>query len=597
MRASLVVLAMAALLVLIPWAGVLYQRFMPRSLERRAILGFLHAARWGYATLLVLAPSMGLLGLIGLLKARARRTPWRHWASLFVVGATFTLMIPPSEFVAGRWLGYMQRIPQLPEQFEVEAISEGGESRLSLVVVGGSTAEGQPYHPKLSMGQLVGWFLESLLDGREVDVDVRATGGICLEQAVLTLTTLDRKPDVVLICSGHNEFQARYGWSRNVRHYVDEGEPAGRSELSVRLGRISSVSEMIERTIDRNEIDRPPPPRITRQLIDRPAFTKAEYDFLLDDYARRLDALLAYCRKIGAVPIVVVPASNLLDYPPARSYLAPETDENGRRIFEETYLAAREREESDPDAAIVAYRRLIDSHPTFAELHYRYGRLLGKENRVYEARDHLARARDLDGMPMRCPSDFEDSCRQIARRHNAVLIDGHDVLAELSEAGIPGDDVLHDAHHPTLPGYLAMARAVVHELASQGALGVESTARIPDVEPSACAEIFGVDQETWVTVAERSTSFWTRTAYMRFDPSKHLRMAEDYSEAARKIRAGANPADLGIAALRLDRTSESSTAVDVADPNEAEEDFVTAYGKRDDATAPPWLRDDRQDRT
>ena len=70
-----------------------------------------------------------------------------------------------------------------------------------------------------SVAQIVGWKLESILPGRAVDVDVRARGGFCLEQALLALDGLDYKPDAILLFSGHNEFHARYGWDRNVADY------------------------------------------------------------------------------------------------------------------------------------------------------------------------------------------------------------------------------------------------------------------------------------------------------------------------------------------------------------------------------------------
>jgi hypothetical protein len=460
-------------------------------------------------------------------------------------------MVPPAEFVAARWLRYLHRIPALPERFDEDPPSRHPTRPVSLVVVGESTAEGHPYHPRLSIGQIVGWHLDSLRPGRTVEVDVRATGGICLEQAILFLGDLKRKPDALLICSGHNEFQARFGWSRNVRHYTTEGDLPGRSAIGAALGRISSVSAMIERSIDLNGLDRPPPPRVTRRLVDRPAFTRDEYAFLLDDYARRLDALLAYCRRIGTVPIVVVPPSNLADYPPNRSYLEPEASEAERSAFDRAFRAAREREAADPGGAEQAYRRLIDRHPTFAETHFRLGQQLLRTGRFSEARRHLARARDLDGMPMRCPGDFEGVCRTVARRHGALLVDGPDVLARLSPDGVPGDDLFHDAHHPTLAGYVALAQEVVDQLATRRLLGLTTASAVPRIDPAACAERFAIDRDWWATVCDRSASFWLRTAYMRYDPSTHLEMAHRYARAAEQVRDGVSLEQVGIGALRF----------------------------------------------
>ena len=36
------------------------------------------------------------------------------------------------------------------------------------------------------------------------------------------LAEYQRRPDLLIIYSGHNEFTYRYRWSRSVEHYVDE---------------------------------------------------------------------------------------------------------------------------------------------------------------------------------------------------------------------------------------------------------------------------------------------------------------------------------------------------------------------------------------
>jgi hypothetical protein len=68
-RAVLAVTALAAVWVLIPWLVVFYGRYVPRSWERRLILGFLHLARWTYAAIVVLAPPAVVAGFVGILRA------------------------------------------------------------------------------------------------------------------------------------------------------------------------------------------------------------------------------------------------------------------------------------------------------------------------------------------------------------------------------------------------------------------------------------------------------------------------------------------------------------------------------------------------
>ena len=46
----------------------------------------------------------------------------------------------------------------------------------------------------------------------------------------------------------------------------------------------------------------------------------------------------------------------------------------------------------------------------------------------------------------------------------AILIDGRRELIAISPDGLIGDQLIHDTHHPTLPGYVALAAAVLRQL-------------------------------------------------------------------------------------------------------------------------------------
>ena len=244
------------------------------------------------------------------------------------------------EMVTGTMRRRSYRLPDLPTRFAGArdrratdpGSAPGAGTPLYLVAVGESSARGEPYHPWISVGQVTAWQLERVFPGREIRVDVCASGGVCLEQAVLQLSDLERRPDALIVFSGHNEFQTRYGWSRNVRHYPEEG-PESRVAL-LDLGRSSSLTiYLILQTLDRYYGETPPPPRVTRELVDHPTCTPWEYAFLREDFHRRLDALAAYCRRIGSLPILIVPGSNDGSFEPSRSVLSGSTPTAAREAF------------------------------------------------------------------------------------------------------------------------------------------------------------------------------------------------------------------------------------------------------------------------
>ena len=164
----------------------------------------------------------------------------------------------------------------------------------------------------------------------------------------------------------------------------------------------------------------------------------------------------------------------------------------------------------------------MKQHPEFAECHYRLGRLLVRTGDWNDAQRHFILARDLDGLPLRCPTPFREAYREVARRYGAVLIDGPELLARLSPHGILDDHLFHDAQHLNLAGYVALAQAVLEQLEHRRAFGWPAGAPVPRIELDECANHFELDGGKWAAVCERSRSFYQRTAYIRYDPSERL---------------------------------------------------------------------------
>jgi hypothetical protein len=546
--------AIVTVMVVAPWLPVI----TPRWVIQGASLAFL----WSLlAAVILAAPAVVIAGVWSVLAlAKARRshdaTALTRAVRVLLMASTCGVGLIATELVCFTMHRYSRRIPNLPTTFAgpVRRVSAGNGSgvadvknesasqetaadELYLVVIGESSARGEPYHPWLSVGQLVCWQLESVFPGRKVRVDVRADGGLCLEQAVLLLTSLEKRPDAIMVFAGHNEFQARYGWSRNARHYVEEG-PDSPLALLEKARSITSTSAYILSTIDRYYGEKPPPPKVTRELVDHPTCTPEEYAFLRGDFEFRLDGVTEYCTRVGALPILIMPGSNDGSFDPSRSVLKGATPAAARAAFASEFQAARELESREARAAIAAYRRLADQHPEFAETHYRLGRLLAAEGAWDEAARHFVLARDLDGLPLRCPSDFRAAYRTIAKRYHAMLIDGPEVLLRYSPHGFLDDELYHDAQHPNLKGIAALANDVLEQLQGRGAFGWPASVPAPRIELAECARHFGLDAKKWAEVCRRSQSFYDRTAYTRFDPAERLAVAKQYSEAADDIDAG-----------------------------------------------------------
>ena len=420
---------------------------------------------------------------------------------------------------------------------EATAATPTGKADVKILVIGESSAAGEPYEPWISVGQIVGWKLESVFPGRTFAVDVRARGGFCLEQALSPLNGLDYKPDAIVLFSGHNEFHARYGWSRNVAHYAEEG-PESLLGLQELARSITATTHVILKNLDRFYGEAPPPPEVSRELVDHPCFTPREYRYLLDEFRRRLDSLGEYCNRIGALAIWIVPGSNDGAYEPSRSFLASDTSVVARADFAAEFRAARATEAFDPQKAIASYRGLIAAHPEFAESHFRLGKLLAGTGQSAEADREFVLARDADGLPVRCQSDFRAILRSVARRYGSMLVDAPSILAKVSPQGILDDYLYHDAHHMNLVGTIAVAHDVLEQLRTRHEFGWPESVVVPQIELLECASHFEMDRKKWAKVCERSSGFYSRQAYARYDPVDRVDMQQRYNRAAGAIAAG-----------------------------------------------------------
>jgi hypothetical protein len=559
--AVLIGLAFASVMLVPLWSKALFGK-LSSALQRQIIIGFLWSMLSAYLIGLALAVAGVLLSLVRLTRSRqpppARRRLLRNFAVCLALSIGMALM----ELGAAARLAHLHRESPLPHKFP-EAKAPG---EIHVVVIGESSAMGHPYDPNFSVGQIVAWQLERVFPRRQVTLDLRVWGGIALEQAIQGLRDLNRRPDVLLVFAGHNEFQARVEWSASARHYRDENPAGALNSASHPLARYSPLSRLILETIDRQRIGVPPPRAITRQLVEHPCVMTEGYEFLRSSFRNQVERLASYCDEIGTIPIIIVPASNDGRTPPYRSVMSRDSNRAERDRFARDFLAARALERTQPDTAERAYRSLLVRQPGFAESHYRLGQLLERSGNWREAKLEYDQARDLDGFPMRCPSDFRLAYYEAAKTHSSIiLIDGPKLLEARALRGILTFNEFHDPQHPTFLSYLALAQDVLDQLKARGALDWPENLPSPRIDPDECGGKFKINRRMWAEVLERSSFYYTRTAYTRYDPAQSRKRASRLTAAARGITAGKTPEELKIPGVGTKPTNFELD--DPTDPN------------------------------
>ena len=438
------------------------------------------------------------------------------------------------ELSSAAWRGWMHRFPALPTTFEPSSPDE-----YRVLVLGGSSALGEPYRPWLSVGQIVAWQLQESVPGRRFECEILAWLGDSLEKQHHKLAGLKRRPDAVIIYSGHNEFAARFEEERDPWIVEEPGNRWLREVYDATL--VSPFCRLAYEIISKNRLDSPPPLTGRHQLIDPPLCSPSESADILADFRARLEAIVGYCERIGAQPILIVPPANEAGYEPSRSTLPPVVSTRERRRVVDEFGRSRAEESSDPARAADGYAAILARHPGFAEAHFRLGRLLERAGNPGEAGRHYLAALDHDGLPIRCPAPFRAAYEDVARRHpRCILVDGRRELAAISPNGLIGDRVIQDTHHPTLLGYVALAGAVLRGLQARNVFPNAKAIAMP-LDPTACARHFDMDAAKWATLCDRTSVHYRRVAGYRYDPAERLEKSRRYAEAVSRIRSGIDP--------------------------------------------------------
>ncbi len=522
-----------------PW----FRALVTQTTQNHAMIRVLVEARMFYIAVLLILPLSiaGLAVAFALAVCGGKRGPWLARGLALCIALVLGLTV--AEGVSAARLAAMRvPMPSLKNTFP----DPPGESSVDVVVLGESSARGVPYHDWLSVGDILAWKLQEAFPLRRFPVTQLAKPGLKLDEVHLLLQELKRRPDLVILYAGHNEFQMRYDWGHGAYHYADL-TPSTPVTVADYVGVRSRVCRLIGETVGLLLRAKPPTRTVARQVVDVPAYTAAEYAEILHGFRVHLETITDYCERLGAVVVLVIPPGNDADFEPNRSFLPPETPRAEREAFASAFASARRLESVQPDAAIAAYRELLARQPGFAEAHYRLARRLEADGFVVEANNHYIAARDLDGLPMRCPSDFQDAYRDVAARHpRAILIDGPAVLRELGPRREVGDSAFTDGFHPSLIGYTALAQAILQGLYSRQTFAWSKAAPPPVVGPSECAAHFGMDPDKWRQVCDYASWFYYHTSAIRFDSSKRLAKSTRYHEASQRIQTGVAPERVGV---------------------------------------------------
>lgn len=349
--------------------------------------------------------------------------------------------------------------------------------------LGGSTTYGRPYDDTTSFP---GWLRELLPRvAPETQWEVINAGGVSYASyrvARLTEELVQYEPDLIIVYTGHNEFleDRTYG---EIKH----GSPLERGAYAMLAQtRTAALAQQIFGGQNRdqnngrfqlsNEVD-----AVLDHTVGPTTYQRdvAQRQRILEHFEVNLSRIVAMARWAGTEVLLVTPASNLKDSSPFKSQHSEELSDENLLEWTRHYEAARQHErDAQLERALFAYNQAAELDPSFAELHWRTGRLLLKQGHVNQAQAAFMRSIDEDICPLRAVSEIPRIIRNTAERLNVPLVDFERVLFEQCRDQLghssPGEEFFLDHVHPTIAANGQLAKAIVDRLVNSGLLETDS---------------------------------------------------------------------------------------------------------------------------
>ncbi len=358
-----------------------------------------------------------------------------------------------------------------PDSFA--AVKPGREFRI--FCVGGSTVQGRPYSIETAFTAWLELALRAAAPDR--DWEVVNCGGISYASFRLlpiVREVLRHSPDLLIICTGHNEFLEE----RTAHPLTFRKAPVRQVAAFVgrlRLYRLGRAAWKKRRGAHGAAVPGPDAHAAPIQaVLDSPdGMGKYRRN---DDHARAVvthfrqsvSAMVLACRAEHVPVLLVRPAANLRDCSPFKSENTPDMSPEQVDRFEELWATAAAAE---PDSASIRLQSLaaaVELNPRHAAAWFRLGRCHAANGRAADAAAALVRARDEDVCPLRMTEPLRQALADVARTTRTPLLDAQHLFAEHSELGIPGNELLVDHVHPTIAGHQMIARALLDRMGDVG---------------------------------------------------------------------------------------------------------------------------------
>lgn len=347
------------------------------------------------------------------------------------------LYMTPGRNVGRRYFP-QERLPPSPPD-DAFLVNKPAHS-MRIFVLGESSAAGFPYHANGTFAGVLRDALTDVLPGDTVEVvnmGIAATNSYTI--ADLAGEVIDQRPDAIIIYGGHNEYYGALG--------------AGSTET----------------------------------LGSFPAFVRLYLTL------QRLKTFVLLRNTTTAVLAAVRGGRSTRDIEADVTRMESVVADQNITLGGDTYKRGVQQYESNLRVAIGAFRRagipvFVGSTPSNLRHQSPFGvaaippstratSVFDSASAILASGDSVralaffARARDLDVIRFRAPSEFEDVLKRVATETGSAYVPVAEQIAAASDKGIPGADLFHEHVHLNQRGYLLLAQAYFDALRSVAFLG------------------------------------------------------------------------------------------------------------------------------
>ena len=335
--------------------------------------------------------------------------------------------------------------------------------RFRVAFVGASTVQGYPYTQALAAPSFLAAMLEDIWPDKEIQVfNLGVTSIASFAVARMVEDALPLKPDLVVVYTGHNEFNGIYGIDEypspllNRLHYFlmhRRLTTLVRTGLDHFRGAVVSSTALAQIMAKRGQV-----PLDSRRRQTAPEHLRAN-----------LQDITATCSKVQVPLILCTLAANEAGFAPgagAAPPLAPNLAQQWQQKIEAT-AQLLVMETLAPGAAADALQDLEEATALWdkhAYLWYLKGRALVHLERPSEARQAFMQARELDTMPWRAPRALNVVIGSVAHQSGVGLADVEKAFDQAAPPQGVGWELMADHLHPSAAGQALLARTIVETM-------------------------------------------------------------------------------------------------------------------------------------